>query len=46
METLKDLNRGTAADKVLRNNASNIVKDLKYDGYQPGLVSVVYILSD
>ena len=42
----KDLNRGTAADKVLHNNAFNIAKDLKYDGYQPGLVSVVYILFD
>ena len=42
----KDLNRRTAADRVLCNNAFNIAKDLKYDGYQPGLVSVVYIRFD
>ena len=30
----KDLNRRTAADKVLRDKAFNIAKDKKYDGYQ------------
>ena len=42
----KDLNRRTAADKILRDNAFNIAKDPKYDGYQPGLASVVYLLFD
>ena len=30
----KDLNRRTAADKVLRDKAFNIAKNSKYDGYQ------------
>ena len=38
----KDLNRRTAADKVLRDKAFNIAKDSKYDGYQSGLASMVY----
>ena len=38
----KDLARGTAADKVLRDKAFNIAKDPKYDGYQRGLASMVY----
>ena len=38
----KDLARRTAADKVLRDKASNIAKDPKYDGYQRGLASMVY----
>ena len=38
----KDLNRRTAADKVLRDKAFNIAKDKKYDGYQCRLASVVY----
>ena len=29
----KDLTKRTAADKVLRDKAFNIAKDLKYDGY-------------
>ena len=29
----KDLNRRTAADKVLRDKAFNIVRNPKYDGY-------------
>ena len=33
----KDLNRRTFADKVLRDEAFNIAKDPKYDGYQRGL---------
>ena len=38
----KDLNRRTAADKVLRDKAFNIAKVSKYDGYQSGLASMVY----
>ena len=30
---LKDLNRRTFADKVLRDKAFNIAKDPEYDGY-------------
>ena len=30
----KDLTKRTVADKVLRNKAFNIAKDLKYNGYQ------------
>ena len=37
----KDLARRTASDKGLRDNASNIAKNLKYDGYQKGLASTV-----
>ena len=36
---LKDLNRRTAADKILRDKTFNIVKDPKYDGYQQGLAT-------
>ena len=38
----KDLNRRTAAEKVLRDKAFNIVKNTKCDGYQRGLASMVY----
>ena len=38
----KDLNRRMFTDKVLRDKAFNIAKDLKYDGYQRGLASMVY----
>ena len=38
----KDLARRTASDKVLRDKAINIAKNPKYDGYQRGLVSMVY----
>ena len=30
----KDLAKRTAADKILREKAFNIARDLKYDGYQ------------
>ena len=33
----KELTKGTAPDKVLRDKAFNIAKVLKYDGYQRGL---------
>ena len=38
----KDIAKRTAADKVLRDEAINIAKDPKYDGYQRGLASMVY----
>ena len=40
-EDFKDLNRRTAADKVLRDIAFNIDKHPKYDGYQRGPVQMV-----
>ena len=42
----KDLARRTAFDQVLRDIAFNIVKSLKYDGYQKGLASMVYTFFD
>ena len=42
----KDLNRKTAADKVLCDKAFSIAKNLKYDGYQRGLSSIVYNFFD
>ena len=42
----KDLAKRTAADKVLRDEAFNIAKDPKYDGYQRGLASMVYEFFD
>ena len=42
----KDLNKRTAANKVLRDKAFNIAKDPKYDGYQHGLASMVYKFFD
>ena len=41
-----DLARRTAYDKVLRDKAFNIAKNLKYDGYQRGLASLVYKFFD
>ena len=41
-EDTRDLNRRTAADKVLHYKALDIAKNPKYDGYQHGLVSMVY----
>ena len=38
----KDLTRRTASDKILRGKAFKIAKNPKYDGYQTGLVSIVY----
>ena len=37
-----DLNRRTAANKVLGDKAFNVAKYHKYDGYQRGLAPVVY----
>ena len=42
----KDLPRRTPADKYLRDKAFNIAKNLKYSGYQRGLASMVYNVSD
>ena len=42
----KDLNRRTAADKLLRNKAFNIAKNPKYDGYQRGLASMIHNFFD
>ena len=38
----KDSTRRTAFDKILRDKASSIAENLKYDGYQRGLTSMVY----
>ena len=42
----KNLARRTASDKVLRDREFDIAKNLKYDGYQRGLASVVYNFFD
>ena len=42
----KDLAKRTIADKILRHKAFKIVSDQKYDGYQRGLVSMVYNFFD
>ena len=42
----KDLARKTASDKVFRDEAFNIAKNPKYDGYQRGLASMVYKFFD
>ena len=38
----KDLERRTQSDKVLKDKAFAITSNPKYDGYQRGLVSMVY----
>ena len=42
----KDLTRRTASDKILRDEAFNIAKNPKYDGYQRGFASMVYKFFD
>ena len=42
----KNLAKITQSDKVLRDKAFKIVSDLKYDGYQRGLASMVYKFFD
>ena len=42
----KDLAKGTQSDNVLRYKAFQIASDSKYDGYQRGLVSMVYKFFD
>ena len=38
----KDLAKRTQSDKILKDKAFKIASDPKYDGYQRGLVSMVY----
>ena len=38
----KDFKRRTFSDKVLSDEAFNIAKIPKYDGYQRGLASTIY----
>ena len=40
------LPRRTASDKILRDQAFNIAKSLKYDGYHRGLASMFYNFFD
>ena len=40
------LTKRTASDKVLRDKAFNIAKNARYDGYQRGLVHMVYRFFD
>ena len=42
----EDLIKRTQSDKVLKDKAFKIVSDLKYDGYQGGLASMVYKFFD
>ena len=42
----KDLPRRACADKALHDKAFNIAKNPKYDGYQRGLASMVYMIFD
>ena len=42
----KDLARRMASHKILRDKAFDIAKNLKYDGYQRGLASMVYKFFD
>ena len=41
----KDLARRTASGNILRDEAFNIAKNPKYDGYQRGLAAMVYKFS-
>ena len=43
---LKDLAKRAASDKVLRDIAFTTAKTPKYDGYQRGLVSMLYKFFD
>ena len=38
----KDLAKRTQSDKVLKDQVFKIASDPKYDGYQRGLVSMIY----
>ena len=42
----KDLNKRTESDKILKDKALEIASDPKCDGYQRGLDSMVYKLSN
>ena len=41
-QDFKDLAKGTASDKILRDKSFNIAKNLKCNGYQRGLAFMVY----
>ena len=43
---MKDLTRRTASDKIFCDKALNIAKNSKYDGYQAGLVPMVFKFFD
>ena len=45
-EGFKDLTRITASDKILRNKAFDIAKNLKCDEYQSEIASMVYKFLD
>ena len=45
-EDFKDLTRRTVFDKILRDKVFNVATNSKYDGYQHGLVSMVYKFFD
>ena len=42
----KDLNKRTQLDRILTDKAFEIESNLKYDGYQRGLASMVYKFFD
>ena len=42
----KDLAKRTEADKVLQDRAFKIASDQKYDEYQRGLASMIYMFFD
>ena len=42
----KNLTKRTQSDKALRGKAFKIASDPKYDGYQRGLASMVYMFFD
>ena len=42
----KDLAKRTISEKILKDRAYEIDRKLKYDGYQKGLVSMVYKFFD
>ena len=45
-QDFKDLAKGTASDKILRDKSFNIAKNLKCNGYQRGLAFMVYNFFD
>ena len=45
-EDFKDLTRRAASNKILRDKAFNIARNLKSDGYQRGPTSMVYNFFD
>ena len=42
----KDLTRRTTSDEILHDKAFNIAKNLKFDGYERGLASMIYKFVD